>query len=987
MSFTIYDNVLDLPILDVTPGDEAFVQENSTFYLYEDLSLSTTYSYEFGGVSSYLSIPDVLDVFTSSTDPITIDFWSFSNELLENPVFTIETPNINYTFSDELEHTLDIGGSPKSFYFSPYDSSVTSEYLGGNDRFRITDIQSDLTGQNEPYNIEYWTRASNSSFTIFSSYKTDKDESILEINSNGIVSNGINLTGDISYETDSWQHNRILYDGFDYSFYQNGEPKVLNYPPASVFDSDDEIGFQDVDVFNDVGFECKVTFPSSPSEGVLFEIGGSDNRVRVELINGGNTLFFTAGEVAMNLSVSVTDFPKDGLSHIVTWDIQIEPRRIRLWIDGDLKGTSSSSSPMNSNLWATTDKIGPLNNATGFQSVYWRTLQLLDGGKRYYAATNSGIDTYSAKGGTFNKSGDKIYYLEMQMENMRTRHFLRFLILDPNTRFRWRMSYYSPRDELLYKTLYWYNIRAGYTISIFISEINSRVYFFRNGSLYLGSLSFGRIDRTTGLQYGIESYYNNPSFHFAHSREYWKYDPLTFNSSVIDVGPEGSYGSDLVEGVSSNPWPGELLSQLRMYPQCISELGEGSFNIGNQYKPFSNTNRNGYRGYIKDFHLSTESSGDFGIDSSLIDSGVDSGSLSIPSQSIIESSKSKLLIKSQVLGGKLLSYETSGTLNVLGVEYNVDSQENPRGWNHRRISFDGDRIKFFDNGILKFTDSIDLSPYTFSDAALNIGRGTYIDYDNATYNNYFMKGNISDFRIVPYSFGDSNFELPGVHSDDSSVLLTANKINVEDNNVITNVNGVSSTEISPFSATTRRWYKYGNLSKKMINVTSENDHLLYEFPDSYSNNNNSSISAVIELRDYDAAGNKLTWNPELIQSPDPVLSLKRIGNKFLVEPILQEDSHLSRGNFINFTGTRDDSGIPSVITSDIDPVVGDLHIDFSYLDVGIEVADKSNIYLTPYYELYEKDSAADSDFRNVSPLPTQTWIVPMEIYDSIGSLP
>ena len=997
MSFTIYDNVLDLPVLDVDPGDEAFVRENNTFYLYEDLSLSTTYSYQFAGLSSYLSIPDVLDEFPNSTDAFTINFWDYSSEEIKNPVFTMETPTISYSFEDALDHSLDITGNPKSFYISPYDSDVTSEYFSGSDRIRVTDIQSDMPDRNKPYNIEYWTRASNTGFTLFSSYKTDKDESILEINSSGIVTNGVNLTGDISYETNSWQHNRLLYDGFDYLLYQNGELKTLNYPNANTFDSDDEIGFQDVDVFRDVGFECKVTFPSVPSNGVLFEIGGTENRVRVELINGGNTLFFTAGDVSMNLSVSITSFPKDDLEHIVSWDIQIDPRRIRLWIDGEIKGESSSSLPINSNLWATTDKIGSLDNATGFTTSGWRTLNLIDGGRKYYAATNSGIDSYTAKGSTFDKSGDKIYYLEMQMDYIRTRYRLNFFVLDPSVKFRWRMTYYIPRNQLRYRTIYWYHLHRQDTISIFISEINSRVYFFRNGAQYLGSLFFGGITRTTGLQYGIESYYNNPRFNVAHAREYWKYDPLTFNSSIIDVGPEGSYGSDLIEGVSSNPWPGELLSQLRMYPQCISELSEGSFTVGNRYKPSSNSNSNYYRGYVKDFHLSKENVDDFLIDSSQLDSDyVDSNYeetgipslLSTPEVSITETPTSEFLLKSDASGGVLLSYETDGTLKVLGKSYQVDSQHDPFQWKHKTISYDGSVIKVFDNGILEYKDSVDFSPYSLSDATLNIGRGTFINYDNATYNNYFLEGNISDFRILNYSIGDSDFVAPSSpYSADSTVLLTANKSAVENDQAIINVNSVSSTETSPYSATTRRWFTQGNLSTNLVNIDYVNDHFIYEYPDSFSNSNDNAISSLIELKDKDEEGADLFWKSTVIQDPNPVISVKQIDNKFLVEPIVGDDSHASRNVFLTFTGYRADSNIPVVSTSSFEPVVNDLVLDFNYSDEIVELSNRNNVYILNYFDIYNKDSDIDSDFRNVSPLPYRTWYIPLDVVDSIGDLP
>lgn len=993
MSFTIYDSITDLPISTAVPGNDALVRENNSFYTFLDLSLKTTYSYEFAGVSSYLSIPNVLDAFPNPTDEFTIDFWSYSTKDIKNPVFTIETPTITYSFDDQVGNSLDILGSPKSFYISPYDSDVTSEYFGGNDRIRSYDVQSTLPTVNLPFQIEYSTYSLNSAFTLFSSYKTDKAESILEINNNTVVVNGVSLTGNISYNGNAWQHNRLIYDGFDYSFYKNGEIIPLDRPAASDFTPSDNISINQINVFRDTGFECKVTFPINPTNGVLFELGGDTNRMRVELINNGSTLFFTAGDVTQNLSVSITDFPKDELEHIVTWDVQINPARIRLWIDGILKGQSLKSVPITDNLWGTTDKIIDLNDATSFRT-YRNPRINYNNGTKYSVYFGPYIHRLSPYGHDININGNNIYYFEIEILN-RGSNFLTFGIFDPDawgTRFRWWARVFGS-----YNTIRWVDIRqadlvGGNTISVFINERTNTCHIFRNKS-NVYNFSYGSIGRSSGLKYMLESYYSYVGLVVKHDRSEWKYDPVSFGSNIINIGPEGAYGRNYSDGVRSNPWPGELISDLRTYPQCISSLNEGSFNIGNRYIPSNNTNNNGYRGYIKDFHTSIDSALAFNNDSDLTDSDFLNGNiknLTVPTQSLEQSSNSKFLLKSEATGGVILSYETDGALKVNGKSYLVDSAHASFNWKHKSISYDGEVIRVFDNGILEYKDSISLAPYSLSDATLNIGRGTSVNYTNATYNNYFLNGNLSDFRITARSLIDSDFGVPtDAYTEDSTILLTANKSQVENSLDIVNVNTVRSVVTSPFSATTRTWFKYGVLSDKLTNVSYVNNHFYYEFPDSYSNNDNSAISAIVELREKDASGTGLFWKADIVQPDPPILSLKQLDNKFLIEPIVQEDSYSTRDLFLSFTGYRADSQIPAVITAELDPIVTDLRIDINYNDNIVSLTERNNPYIMTYFDIKIPDSADDSDFNLIQPLPFVTYndLILITTVDSVGALP
>lgn len=1006
MKFSIFDSVSKLPLLNNTEGDEAYVRENNTFYSFNDLSLSTTYSYEFPGGSSYLSFPTILQEFPNSNSTFTIDFWSFPSTAGKKPIFTIETPTITYDFQDDLNHTLDILGDPKSFYISPYDSeSITSEYLNGStDRFRSYDIQNDLFDVGDKFNIEYFTRASTSSFSIFSSYKTNKAEPILVINNNGIITNGVTLSSSMNYVIDDWQHNRLLYDGFDYSLYKNGEFIPLTYPTNSVFDSNDNILLGDINVLYDTGFECKVTFPSNPSNGVLFELGGTKNRMRVELINNGNTLYFTAGDTSQNLSVSITDFPKDNQSHIVKWDVQINPARIRLWIDGVLKGQNTKSVPIVDNIWASYDNFSELSNITGFQTYNWYTsLLILNGGKQYSTTTPWAYSRLSPTGHNINVNGDKIHYFEIKFVNRNAYgRRLNFFIYDPNrfndyywwARAYWRYDFSSPTFII---STYW-----GYkdnVISVFINENERKVYFFnvRPGGqkTYLGSLSYNHFPNynITSARYLIEGERLEADIIVSHGREYWEYDPTQFDLSILGIPAQGAYGSNYDQGVRNNPWPGELVSDLRTYPQCISSLSEGSFNIGNRYIPSTNNNSSYYKGYINNFYISSDSALVFNEDSNLTDSDFTNGflkTLLIPEQSLSVNPNSKFLLSSEATGGQILSYETDGSIKINGKPVQAGTDQSTLTWRHNSISYDGTFLRYFQDGILQFKDSVDFSPLSLSNGVLNLGRGTDVNYNNASYFNYYLTGNISDFRIRKEALQDSNFAFPvEPYGEDSSVLLTANKSAVEVDPSIINYRTVRSMDFSPYSSLTKSWYKTGVLTDKVINTSYSNNHFTFDMRDSSITFDNCSPSIILEFRKKDYNNQDLEWRADYIQASPEKVSVKKIDNRFLIEPIFTNDSYSSRDVIISFIGNRVDSNIPVVSTSESELQISDLTIDFDYTDFSVHLADRNNFFALPYFDIRLKDSSDDSDFTNISPISYRLYsdIIPLEILDSIGELP
>ena len=108
-------------------------------------------------------------------------------------------------------------------------------------------------------------------------------------------------------------------------------------------------------------FSADVTFPTSPSDGCLFEWGRNAIGAFVGLRDGGTVFRVRAGDGSGISSsneicamLDITDFPTDGAAHNVTVDFQINPGRVRLWIDGIFKGESFTvgNGPLESDDWA-----------------------------------------------------------------------------------------------------------------------------------------------------------------------------------------------------------------------------------------------------------------------------------------------------------------------------------------------------------------------------------------------------------------------------------------------------------------------------------------------------------------------------------------------------------------------------------------------------------------------------------------------------------
>jgi len=131
---------------------------------------------------------------------------------------------------------------------------------------------------------------------------------------------------------------------------------VRSYPQGTVG------AFSDAERGADAVFSCVVEFHETPVDGCLFEMGGSGAGHYIGVIDGGTTLRLRAGDGSAKTTsdtitavLDITDFPMDGSPHVVVWELKVAIGRVRLWIDGRLKGQAftTGSGPLHgSGLWA-----------------------------------------------------------------------------------------------------------------------------------------------------------------------------------------------------------------------------------------------------------------------------------------------------------------------------------------------------------------------------------------------------------------------------------------------------------------------------------------------------------------------------------------------------------------------------------------------------------------------------------------------------------
>lgn len=134
--------------------------------------------------------------------------------------------------------------------------------------------------------------------------------------------------------------------GFRGKFREFKDPSVLSVVEGTPTRTD-VVGAEYETYVTDINtyFVCDLVFPVNPTDGLIWETGGSGQGAWIGIRDSGATLRLRGGDGGSAISVSgagvalaeTADFPKDGEVHQLAWDFQISTGRVRIFIDGVLK--------------------------------------------------------------------------------------------------------------------------------------------------------------------------------------------------------------------------------------------------------------------------------------------------------------------------------------------------------------------------------------------------------------------------------------------------------------------------------------------------------------------------------------------------------------------------------------------------------------------------------------------------------------------------
>lgn len=171
-------------------------------------------------------------------------------------------------------------------------------------------------------------------------------------------------------------------------------------------------------------FYCDAVISSSPSDGGLFEKGGSGIGIWVGWRDSGSYFRVRGGDggasiagggsstsICAVLDIPVANMPTDDQSHAIVWEVNPSSGTVKLWIDGESYGTGSTSGGGQmeggkwegggSGAWGTSTTT----NIPGEPTVGWQDSV----GTRLYAYGSQVVDTNQVDGESGANYGDNNY--------------------------------------------------------------------------------------------------------------------------------------------------------------------------------------------------------------------------------------------------------------------------------------------------------------------------------------------------------------------------------------------------------------------------------------------------------------------------------------------------------------------------------------------------------------------------------------------------
>ena len=453
-------------------GDVAFDQSTGQRLEFQDVSTSASFSYGFNGNSAIEVDTSVTDFF-DSTKRFSQQFSTFVRSQNSSPLVSYNLNNVGgstIVASSGTVPTAKLVGDVSVQSFSPYagntlinDSAgpgqpnkeaslflqggfVEIESAGVNftdssltDGFTVSSFVYDIgTKDNQPI------ASTSTGSLVFKQEEViehglrhklvayDSDIAALDgvTDSTGFRSNFIMPSTSLIYntntpatlkDTNKWQHNAVVSDGYDINVFKQGVRHYTVANPNQTFDAG-ILRYTDFQRDKNAAFSAKVFFPTSPGgDATLFTMGNGTGKVTsIVYTNVGQTITFTCRQLSFTIDAASLF---TGVERVVMWDIHVNPGAIRLFIDGELKGQASSGSHLTNYKWAEGIDGGILEQIVPSSITYQQA--------HYISTTNNLVNASAITNGnvtwnsTLNDVGtfflldtllgnNKTYYFEME---------------------------------------------------------------------------------------------------------------------------------------------------------------------------------------------------------------------------------------------------------------------------------------------------------------------------------------------------------------------------------------------------------------------------------------------------------------------------------------------------------------------------------------------------------------------------------------------
>ena len=453
-----------------TEGDQAFDQSTGQLLTFLDVSTAASFSYSFNGNSGLEIDSSVTNSFDSTTR-FSQQFSTFINTQSSSPLVSYNLSNVGGTASVASIGTapaINLIGDATIQSFSPYagnslisDSTQpnkeASVFLQGAGSVKIdsagvnftdSSVEDKFTVSSFVYDIG--TKANQPIASTSAGSLVFKQEEVIQhglnhkliafdsdiaaadglTDSSGFTSNGIMPSTSLIYntntpatlkDTDKWEHNALVSDGYDINVFKQGVRHYSVSNPNFTFDAG-LLSYNNFERDKNAAFSAKVFFPTSPgSDATLFTMGnGSGNVTSLVYTHVGQTITFTCRQLSFTIDAAALF---TGVERVVMWDIHVNPAGIRLFIDGQLKGQATSGSPLTNFKWAEGTGGGILEeivpSGTTYQQVHavstnniLTNAASIDNGNVKWNSTLNDVGTYFVLDNLI--GNNKIYYFEMQ---------------------------------------------------------------------------------------------------------------------------------------------------------------------------------------------------------------------------------------------------------------------------------------------------------------------------------------------------------------------------------------------------------------------------------------------------------------------------------------------------------------------------------------------------------------------------------------------